>query len=97
VVFGLSLSPLLFIATAAIRIINPAQNSHGLRPIVEAWPGAVVDECCGAWPSSAEIVQACCDMWPGFPADVEEGIEVTIKVCLSIGEIQGEHPACRCS
>jgi hypothetical protein len=31
----------------------------------------------------------------GFPADVERGIEVTVKVCSSIGEMVREHTACR--
>jgi hypothetical protein len=68
-----------------------------VSPIEEAWPGAIMDECCGAWPFSAEVVQAHCDVWPGFPADVEGGIEVTVEVCSSVGEIQGEHSTCRSS
>jgi hypothetical protein len=60
----------------------------------EAWLGALVDECCGVWPSSAEVVQAHSDAWPGFLSDVR-GIEVTIEVCSSIGEIIGEHSTCR--
>jgi hypothetical protein len=66
-------------------------------PIVEAWPGVDVDERCGTWPSPVEVVQACCDAWLGFPADVEGGIEVTVEVCSSIRELQGEHSTCRSS
>jgi hypothetical protein len=66
-----------------------------ISPIEEAWPGALVDEHCGTWPSSAEVVQTRCDVWPGFPADVGGEIEVTIKVCLSVGEIVGEHSVCK--
>jgi hypothetical protein len=62
----------------------------------EAWPGASVDEHCGVWPSSVEVVQSCCDTWPGFPSDVR-GIEVTMEVCLSVGEVVGKHSACRFS
>jgi hypothetical protein len=62
---------------------------------VEAWPAVDVDEHCGTWPFPAEVVQAHCDTRPGFPADVEGGIEVTVEVCSSIGELQGEHSACR--
>jgi hypothetical protein len=25
-------------------------------PVEEAWPSAVVDECCGIWPSLSEVV-----------------------------------------
>jgi hypothetical protein len=64
-------------------------------PIEEAWPGAVMDDCCGTWPSSAEVVQAHVNVWPGFSADFEGGIEVTAEVCSSVGELQGEHSACR--
>jgi hypothetical protein len=60
----------------------------------KAWLDVVMEECCGTWPSSAEVVQAHCDAWPGFPADVEGGINVIVKVCSSVGEIQEEHSAC---
>jgi hypothetical protein len=53
-----------------------------------------MDEHCGIWPSPAEVVQAHCDAWPGFPSNVG-GIEVTVGVCLGIGEIVEEHSACR--
>jgi hypothetical protein len=33
-----------------------------VSPVEEAWPGAVVDECCGVWPSPAELVQAHSDV-----------------------------------
>jgi hypothetical protein len=63
-------------------------------PVDEAWPGASLDEHCGVWASSAEVVQACCDTWPGSLSNLG-GIEVTIEVCSSVGEIVGEHSTCR--
>jgi hypothetical protein len=64
-------------------------------PVEEAWPGIVVDERCGTWPSSSEIVLTHADGWPILSANIEGGIEVTIEVCTDIGEFQGEHSACR--
>jgi hypothetical protein len=63
-------------------------------PIEEAWPGVLVDEHCGVWPSSAEVVQAHCDTWLGFLSDAG-GIKVTVEMCLSIGEVSREHSTCR--
>jgi hypothetical protein len=63
-------------------------------PIDEAWPGDLVDAHCGVWPSPTKVVQARCDTWLGFPCDVG-GIKVTVEVCLSTGEIVGEHSTCR--
>jgi hypothetical protein len=66
-----------------------------VSPVEEAWPGVIIDEHCGIWPSSSEIVPTCTDGWPNLSANVEGGIEVTVKVVTNIGELQGEHSACR--
>jgi hypothetical protein len=34
-------------------------------------------------------------VWLGFPTDIGGGIEVTVEVCSSVGEIIGEHSACK--
>jgi hypothetical protein len=64
-------------------------------PVDGGWPGAVMDEHCGTWPSSSEVVPTHADGWPNLSADITGGIEVTIEVSSSIGESQGEHAACR--
>jgi hypothetical protein len=63
-------------------------------PVEETWPGVSVDEHCGVWPSTMDVDQSHCDAWLGFLSDVG-GIKVTVEVCLSVGEIIGEHSACR--
>lgn len=57
-------------------------------------PASLVDECCSVWPSLSALVDAHCDTWLAFPLEPLR-IKVTIEERSSVGELTGEHSACR--
>jgi hypothetical protein len=63
-------------------------------PVENVWPGTMVDERCGTWPSLSEVVPTGADGWPDLSTSVVGGIEVTVEVVTDLGEIQGEGTHC---
>jgi hypothetical protein len=54
------------------------------------------DPCRLAWRASdAKLVMTTHAVSRGWPS-VEGGIEVSVEVCSSMGDLAEEHPACRC-
>jgi hypothetical protein len=81
---------------AACWAIDPPDgwgNTPPASPVPEGWPGVVVDEHNGNWPSLSEVVPLCVDSWPNLSTSVEGGIEVTIEVVTNAGDPQEKHTA----
>jgi hypothetical protein len=70
-------------------------NAPPVSPILQGWPGVVVDEHNGNWPSPSEVVPTCMDSWPDLSTSVEGRIEVTIEVVTDTEDSQEKHIACR--
>jgi hypothetical protein len=74
-----------------------APNGWGNTPptssIPKGWPSAQIDEHSGTWPLPSDVVPLCVDGWPDLSASGASGIQVTIEVKSSIGDLE-RHSAC---
>jgi hypothetical protein len=69
-------------------------NTPPSSPIPKGWPGVQVDEWSGVWPAPSDAVSLRVDGWPDLLVSGASGIQVTIEVKLSVGDLE-RHSACR--
>jgi hypothetical protein len=77
------MSPYITPPSKGVSGANGWEVTPPASPVEEAWPGVVVDERCGTWLSTLEVVPTRADGWPSL----EGGVEVTVEVCSNIEEL----------